>query len=261
MSPWRRDRAPAPVIGLARNQLAWVRGAALSSVALDRVQDAAGELRAGVLDVVAAPDIAVHWLQSPPARLASLDELRRVAAVRCAQLHGGPVERWWVTGDWHARRPFVCAALPRAAVQAVHEPLQGRGIRLRWHTAWGLVCARRAALFPDDGWSGLRTASRLVMWHCTRGRVDFIRSIAIDAAGARGAVEAQALELIQVESLRAEALPAGRLHLLDLAGAAPAASDGGIEAVALEQGGTFDAGEGEAAVAARLGAVLRGAAA
>lgn len=169
--------------------------------------------------VIAAHDVAVHWMQSPPAAVQSMRELKLVAGARCAQLYGGSGTAWWVAGDWDAEHPFPCAALPRAQVRAVEEVAIAAGVSLGWHSLWSRVCTRDAASIPAAGWSALRTRERVVLWHCTTGRVDAITTLA--AASADEAQRAVAQQ-VQIELLQDAALRPGAVHWVTLEGSSEA---------------------------------------
>lgn len=220
MSRWlprlfRAAPAPALAWGLDSRDLAWpADGGACASAphAVALAQAVALLPSRARVDVVAGHDLAVHWLQTPPAAVASLQELQLVAAARCAHLYGGSPRDWWVAGDWSATRPFACAALPRAVTAPVQQALDASGARARWHTAWCVARADRTAAFPSDGWSALRTPQRVLLWHCRDGRVDCLASdhVGTDTTGPVAAERAQ--RLARLEALRDPSLPSGTLH-------------------------------------------------
>jgi hypothetical protein len=162
------------------------------------------------LDVVVAGDLAVHWLQVPPADVASLSELKLVAAARCAHLHGGSPQDWWVTGDWSVTRAFVCAGLPRELIGTIARLAEDARLPVRWHTAWST--ALRTGRWPADGWSALRTPSGVTLWHSREGLVDCLAARAVDPRAASADVAVQCLGQLQIESLRDSRLLAGTLR-------------------------------------------------
>lgn len=196
------------------------------------VQSAAAQLRrrqpgARALDVVVGADLAHHWLQTPPAAVASLAELRQIAQARRAHLFGpapgGTADAWWIAGDWDARRPFVCAALPASQCADVHQALADAGLAARWHTPWSLLAQRPPRALPGNGWCALRSASRLLVWHCTGGQVDALLTLPASPHETADQAAGRAWQSVVAESTGA-ALPTGdRLHWLDLLadGAAP----------------------------------------
>lgn len=217
MSRWRLSRrraAPTLVWGLGTQQLAWMRdGAPTAAAHADALAQAAKNLEAGQqVHVIAANELAVHWLQQPPAATQSLQELRQVASARCAHLYGGATEDWWIAGDWSATRPFVCAGLRRSATAAIEQAIAERGARATWHTAWAVASAAHANNIPDDGWSAIRSPRRMLLWHCSGGQVDALASVAVEPDASAAQVEAQARLQVQLEALAGPADAASSIH-------------------------------------------------
>lgn len=214
MSRWRRSllRGVARAAwGLDARELAWRPAGQLAparhAAHAEALPAALAQLAPGAgVDVIAANDMAVHWLQTPPSSAASLDELRRVAAARCAHLHGGSPKDWWVAADWNATEPFVCAALPQSMVAPVQQRLAAAGISARWHTAWGVACGCDPNPFPANGWSALRSPTRVMLWHCNGGRVDCLGVLSVCADTADPDAGALAVQRIRIESLRQASL-------------------------------------------------------
>jgi hypothetical protein len=231
VSPWRRKsarRGRRVAWGLDARRLAWHSGlpdeaAARCAPHADGLPAALAHLPRGAsVDIIAGNDLAVHWLQAPPASARSLDELRMVAAVRCAHLHGGAPRDWWVAADWNATRHFACAALPEVVASPVREALAARGVRVNWHTAWGLACSSRANEFPSEGWSALRSPTGVLLWHCRRGRADCIASFQLSPDAGDAHAAKQALQQVALERLRDASLTDGAIHWLLAASAAGA---------------------------------------
>lgn len=244
MSLWppRSRQAGTAALGLDARQLAWAardaQAGPWTAEALAHgggvaaaVQSAAAQLRRHqpglrTLDVVVGNDLAHHWLQTPPAAVASLAELRQVAQARRAHLFGmtshDDASAWWIAGDWDARRPFVCAALPASLCAGVHGALADAGLAARWHTPWSLLAQRPPQTLPGNGWCALRSASRLLVWHCTGGQVDALLTLPASPHESADQAAGRAWQSVVAESTGA-ALPTGeRLHWLDLlAGGAP----------------------------------------
>lgn len=223
MSPWRpsvlRPRRRV-AWGLDARQLAW-RGAgnarAEAAPHAEALPQALQHLSAvGTLDVIAGNDLALHWLQSPPRSIASLEELKRVAAVRCTQLYGGSTLDWWVSGDWSAGEPFMCAALPAAVIAPLQQALAASGVGVHWHTAWSAACAREARSCPADGWSALRTPTRLMLWHCSKRRVDCLSTQVTAPDASSDEIAQQVLQQIRMETLRSTGLTGGAVHWITL---------------------------------------------
>lgn len=209
MSRWLRNALTRParlVLGIDLQQLA-VFDPANSQRAVHAGHDALATVlpRASsrsILHIVAATDLARHWVQAPPASIASLAELRQVAAARCAHLHGGSPSDWHVAADWNADRPFVCAALPADLVTRVTREATQSGLQTRWHTAWGLFCSRYAHRMPKQGWVAMRTRSRIALWHCEAGAADDLGILHIDPQSSEEQAVQHALQHIQVAALR-----------------------------------------------------------
>jgi hypothetical protein len=173
--------------------------------------------------VIAANDLAVHWLQQPPVATQSLQELRQVASARCARLYGGDPEDWWIAGDWSATRPFVCAGLRRSATTAIEQAIAEHGARATWHTAWAVASAAHANHIPGDGWSAIRSPRRVLLWHCSGGQVDALASVAVEPDASAAQIEAQARLQVQLEALAGPADAESPIHWV--AGTEPRGTD------------------------------------
>jgi hypothetical protein len=177
VSRWRPDFTRPVALGLARERIAWMPAGAAEARAgepLAMLREAAGSSTRRPLEIIAGNDVAVHWMQAVPSAVQSLAELRRVAQLRCSQLFGGAPADWWVAGDWSAQGAFACAALPSNVAQPVDAAARALRRRIRWRTAWGLACERRARAIAHDGWNALRSPSAAMLWHCTGGRADCV---------------------------------------------------------------------------------------
>jgi hypothetical protein len=221
VSLWRprSSRRSARVAwGLDARDLAWRpagdgAGAARRAAHAEALPQALAQLPRGTgVDVIAGNDVAVHWLQAPPPSVASLDELRLVAAARCAHLYGGAPQDWWVAADWNATAPFVCTALPYSVVAPVRQKLVTARAVARWHTAWGVACGINASTFPSEGWSALRSPNRVLLWHCREGRVDCLNMQGVATDTTDEDANAQALQQIRVEYMRDASLAGETLH-------------------------------------------------
>ncbi len=226
MSQWLPERlrpARPLVVGLDGQAMAWRESGTTKShpaAAGPSALVAAQNVRHWHL--VAGLGLAVHWLQVPPRGVRSLRELRQVAAVQCAHLHGAHPEDWWIAAEWNAHCPFVCAAVPRQAADPWVDEAAGRGVQLHVLTTWLAACAVLSPATPAAGWSGLRTPSRTMVWHCSLGRVDCL----VDFQGAHGnparEAEERAAQQIRLACLRQPHLSAGLVQWLgdSVAGAA-----------------------------------------
>lgn len=240
MSLWRPRSSPHPVRaawGLDARQLAWrpagdAAGAAARAAHAEALPLALAQLPPGAgVDVIVGNDLAVHWLQMPPSSVASLDELRLVAAARCAHLHGGSPRDWWVAAEWDATAPFVCAALPYSAVTPLQQKLAAASVAARWHTAWGVACGLEANTFPADGWSALRSPTRVLLWHCREGRVDCMSMQSVSPDMTDDDANDQALRQIRIESMRDASLAGEPLHWVTMVGRDDAAASEAVAAL------------------------------
>lgn len=218
LDPLRRSARQRLFVGLDAHGMAWqFEGAPPSSATTANEANAlALQLRPMLrLDLVVANDVAVHWLQTPPAGVQSLTELRQVAASRCAHLFGGVPAGWWVAGDWSASQPFVCAGMPLDRVGPVQRALRQAGTVATWHTAWGLLCSRLAGTLPTDGWIATRSAGRVVVWRCQRGRVTALSCLNVGAWANNDEVNEAVGQLLRMEALRDTAVVPGPVHWVE----------------------------------------------
>ena len=237
MSRWRLDMLRRSArqrlfVGLDAHGLAWqYEGEPPSSTTTANEADALAQqlVRKSRVDLVVADDVAVHWLQTPPAGVQSLTELRQVAASRCAHLFGGVPAGWWVAGDWSALQPFVCAGLPIDRVGPLQRTLSQASTVATWHTAWGLLCSTRAGTLPNEGWIATRSAGRVVVWRCERGRVIALSSLNVGAWAIDDEVNEAVGQLLRMEALRDHAPAPEPVHWVE--GPAPTPLPGGAALV------------------------------
>jgi hypothetical protein len=226
------------VLGIDRQQIAWPRAAAMGSASFGScpypgepapdLGDALDGARPGSIDVIAASDLTLHWVQTPPVSLASFAELKLVAQARCVHLHGGTPSDWRIAADWRADRPFVCAALPDAVCTHIEQLLLPHKLVPLWHSAWSVLSAGLSKALPADGWSAVRSPARVVLWHCRKAQVDCMASWGVDPQQSGGDAARTAIQQKQLEIARAGHVDDDTLHWLDL-------EDGG-DAVALHAG-------------------------
>ena len=218
--------ARRPVLGIDRQHLAWSPAAKTGSVSFGscayqggpspELRDALAGLRPGPIDVVAGNDLALHWVQTPPASLASFSELRLVAQARCVHLHGGTPSDWRIAADWRADRPFVCAALPEAVCTQIEQLLLPSKLVPTWHSAWSVLSSGMSKVLPADGWSAVRGPARVVLWHCQDAQVDCMVSWGVDPRQSGADAVQTALQKKQLEIARAGHSDDGKLHWLDI---------------------------------------------
>lgn len=210
-----------------REQLAWTAEDGSGSPAIaswryhstspDAADDNLRRFKPGVIDVIAGCDVAQHWVQIPPASVASFAELRLVAQTRCAYLHGGTPAEWIVAADWHASRPFVCMGLPQDLVRPLGETLTKYRLVPRWHSAWSVLSCAAARAFPSEGWSAVRTPARVMLWHCSGAHVDCMASWAVSLQEPTAIAASRALQQVALEASRT-GMDGRPLHWMDLLG-------------------------------------------
>ncbi len=199
-------------LGIDARGAAWMGGGEPSVRRLDAPPGAAGTVihrLVGALPapprevrVVVADALARHWLQAPPSGASSLEEMRRVASARCTQLFGGGPTDWAIRGDWHARRPFACAALPQALVRELEDAASAKGLRLSMQSFLSVWLAAGAQRLPDDGWFAIRSFGQLSLGHNRKGCLTHLQSAhaAPDDSGAMA--QRDALDRVHAQLIR-----------------------------------------------------------
>lgn len=241
MSRWLRNLlagSPRRAVGIDAETFAWREQ---DHVVLAGHEAGAGAIAsapgADRLHFVVSSDIAVHWIQVPPVGLASLPELRKTAAARCARLFGGSPESWWVAGDWHARRPFLCAALPRQLVDRVESSLGRSHARPRWMTAGSAMLQRHAPRLRTEGWSCFHSAGVVLCLHAHQGRFDETCTIRFPRDLGAKALGEFVRSRLDVETVRLGLSDAGELVWADpeceTPGSSPTIARARIEAEAM----------------------------
>lgn len=267
MSPWRPEsrtrRSTALTLGLDLHGLAWLKDGDMgNAVARGSHQEGLAQALASAepvrnVEIIAANDIALHWLQTAPSSVASFGELRLVAGARCALLFGGSPEDWWVTGDWKANQAFACAALPMSVVTPLSQQLEQLRIRLHWHTVWGLISRDLADAFPADGWGAVRSAERVVLWHCRAGQLNCLTAFHVGSAYSGEQTIELARQQMLVQSSRDENAPAGILTWFDLTGRDEFSSLPGICRIELPRPTAKTTAQSEAEMALDLPCLLK----
>lgn len=222
----RENALASRVLALDRAQLAWMQAGSSDTPTVTSwsyrdgsataLQQALGDAKPGFIDVIAGNDVALHWIQAPPASVASFAELRLVAGARCAHLYGGTPSDWRIAGDWHPARPFVCSALPHDAVLPIEQQLAEFKLVPRWHSAWSVLGCGMAQAFPSNGWSAVRSPARVVLWHCSEAQVDGITTWPVAGLEDTAGAARRARQQMQVEISRSGHAEDGDLHWLDL---------------------------------------------
>jgi hypothetical protein len=168
--------------GLAHwRTVAWRDAAPSQALELLRLQ--CGQAQFNSCQLVFAPSVLRHWLQSPPAQVASLRELQGVAQARCHQLFGNAPPAgtdppgWSVAARWHASQAFVCTAIPTAWAQAVGA--QDRTTTSS-HDLVAQALHRYRASIPSTGWLALVIAHSLYVLQLRARAVLSLRALRLD---------------------------------------------------------------------------------
>lgn len=130
--------------------------------------------------LVFCPSAVRHWLQLPPLQVASLDELREVASVRCKQLfesasnNARGITEWSVSANWHDSKPFVCTALQKTWADAINAYPNA------FVTSQDLIFLalnQYAAVIPRSGWLALVVAHSLYVIQIKDKHILSLRSL------------------------------------------------------------------------------------
>jgi hypothetical protein len=107
------------------------------------------------LHVTVDDPVARQWLVTPPEGLGQFAELQALAAWRFEALFREPASAWVIQGDWSAQAAFVCAALPRACVEALQTSAAQHGFVVRSMQPRALRLMNRLLPLPKataDAW-------------------------------------------------------------------------------------------------------------
>jgi hypothetical protein len=157
--------------------------------------------------LVLAPSLVRHWLQTPPAQIASLRELRSVATARCAQLFGTPASTasagnaWSVSANWHASAPFVCTAIASAWADALERKLPGTH---QGHDLVALALQAQQRHIPRSGWLAVVLANTLYLVRLEHQRIVTLRSLRMAAQASASQTQQTAVEEWTREMLRTQ---------------------------------------------------------
>lgn len=177
MSPWLREplalgldagalAAAGTVVAAADG--AWTLGTL--SLAFTAVRERHPGARAARL--LLAPDVCRHFVLSPPGGLRAFSELRGLAAARAAQLFGDGA--WAAVADWQLARPFACAALPQALLDALLAASHEAGLALGLESA---VLAALQAATPAPGFVAFATPAHVVLAHADGAGTHTLRAL------------------------------------------------------------------------------------
>ncbi len=175
--------------------------------ALDLLSNQFGITRPGDCRLVFSPSVLRHWLQTPPAQVASLRELRDVAQARCTQLFGNApstnhaAARWSVSAQWQASQPFVCTALSNAWTNA----LEAHATQLpASDDLIACALAHYRSVIPSTGWLALVIAQSLYVLQLKSGAVLSLRSLRLPLLADAAEILSTAKEEWKREMLRSD---------------------------------------------------------
>lgn len=226
-------RSEALCVGISATQMAWrlPSGAqqvtpllldastdhAVDAVAATVADAAGGIARVGALHVVVGSGLARHWVQTSTPGLRSIAELEELVRSRAEVLFGHGAAGV-VSGDWHATKPFLCAALPQAVCDLVTAFAERFAASRHLRTGLAAALSRHARGLPGNGWSALYEPEALHFIHTTAGRIDHLRSVVLTASLS----ETDWMQTLRSELSRTAALAGGLALtepvLVDLAG-------------------------------------------
>jgi hypothetical protein len=150
--------------------------------------------------VAIADGLARYWVMLPPAAVGSLAELQAVVQARCQQLFGS-AQRWRIVGDWNARHPFLCAAIPEWIVEAVDIAF---GVGSPVAGALPLALSTCASQLPKDGWACLTFPGCTSLLGVATGRLRSLRTLPLDVGATIDIQLARAAQELRRESLRTQ---------------------------------------------------------
>lgn len=150
------------------------------------------------------------WLQVPIPGLRSLRELQSLAQMRAKQLLGDQVSLggWAVAGDWQARQPFLCTALPVAWKCALSDSSE-----IATPLTMGMYALRNA--LPASGWLSITCPAELHLMYLERKAVQHLRSFRLPTGLTDTGLQERMLAEWQREMIKSQR-PEARLHWLHL---------------------------------------------
>jgi len=223
---WPR-RSDALFIGLSTTQVAWQfagSAAHVGSVSVPRVQfdqvvamieSPSMPSRVPDIHMVAGGSVARHWLQTAPPGLRSLSELQAFVKSRADQLFGGD-PGWVVAADWHATRPFLCAALPGGIERLASAMAIAKRATSHLATTLTLALAQHARNFPADGWAVLHEPEALHLMYISAGKLEYFRTAVVPVGLEALALEDEVGAEVARSSALAGGLPTGPLTILPM---------------------------------------------
>ncbi|MBV8125078.1 MAG: hypothetical protein JO370_13505 [Paucibacter sp.] len=187
---------------------------------LESVLNEASAAHGRPVKVVLSDAWARLWVARPPGNALRRQDCEAAAAARFEALYGEPLgDKFRLSADWSARRPFVAAALETSQLQSLQARLEAFGleaesIQPHFVTAWNGW--RRAV--PDGAWFGTLHEDMLTFLMLSDEAPMEVRRLKADASAQSDAGWLH--QTLQREALR---LSASAPACIALAGAVPAA--------------------------------------
>lgn len=229
-----RSRPEALGIGLSAAECALAqRGAPVvvravpdfSALAWPRPSDTRGAAPTRA-HVTLAADLVRWWVVDAPRGTGSLNELRQVAALRFEALFDEPAAGWSIVGDWSARGPSVCQAVPAGLAEGLRQAKAGG-----WHVVDVASAAHRlrarCAPAPEPRqapwvWASVLLDRATLWWH-RQGATFMVCTLGVDPANPWLRI---AQELQRVGSLWPDGALPGELHWAAVGWVPPCAVNG-----------------------------------
>ena len=223
---WPR-RSDVLFIGVSGTQVTWqfagsapqtaslsVQGGPFEQIAAT-IEAPSMPLQFAAVHVVAGSGVARHWLQTAPPGLRSLSELQALVQSRAEQLFGDDPD-WVVAADWHATRPFLCAALPREIDRLASAVARSKGATPHVATSLSLALNQHARHMPHEGWTVLHEPEALHLLYFSAGKLEFTRTVTIPVAVQASALESEVTAEVARSSALAGGLPTGPLKVMSM---------------------------------------------
>lgn len=154
------------------------------------------------LRALVGADLCRHWALAAFGDVASLRELRAIAATRCCQLFGARPEDWVIAAQWSLRRPFVCAAIPAWAVKALQSAAARANMPLQIESAVLVAMSSLEPWLPFDGWAAWRTPGSLVLALRRGGWLAWLQAQRLGGSAANDELIAEASRQVTRHCLR-----------------------------------------------------------
>ena len=155
--------------------------------------------------IVLADHWVRYWMVTPPSNAARLLDCQAATEARFQALFGEPSTGWQISADWHARKPFLAAALPLPLLLLLRQLADQHRLVLLALVPQFIACWNRWRGVIEAGhWFAVLFDGALTLGAIVGGRVLEVRCLAVPASAdsepdwLRAAVHREALRLMQV---------------------------------------------------------------